>query len=93
MKTSEGNQMRTIRVKEKNLNAVIKTLHQEGFSAFPCEAPVSEKTLEQVAFESFQTQNIFFQEDTKGFAGILTDASGHQVHKIIQGLKDSGVIK
>lgn len=83
--------MRTIRVKQENQNLVIDALKQAGFEAKPSFAtPLSE-------WEQFHNENWDFESWTFssliGMAGIETSASGNQAHKVIESLKQQGVIK
>jgi hypothetical protein len=86
--------MRTIRVKTKNQAAIIQALVGAGFTAQPCDAPLSERTLRMTSFflEREEARDIETL-DTAGMSGIQTSASGTQAHKIIQSLKAEGIIK
>ncbi|MFM6107549.1 MAG: hypothetical protein ACKPEO_19115 [Sphaerospermopsis kisseleviana] len=83
--------MRIIRVKSENQTAVITALKNAGFEAHPSFAtPLSQ--WEHEHNESWDFEDWTFQSIV-GMAGIETSASGNQAHRVIQSLKQQGVIK
>lgn len=81
--------MRTIRVKQQNQEAIIAALVQAGFTANPCEAPLSQEEYYQNSFSSYEEWS---EDSVVGMAGISTSASGKQAHKIISTLKANNII-
>lgn len=75
--------MRSIRVRQVNLETALNLLKAAGFTAEPCETPNSHNYI----FRSYPDQDYAWdqerhQEDVQGMAGILTSASGQQAHKV-----------
>ena len=80
---------RTIRVKSSNQTAIMAAMIEAGFTAIPCEAPLSSLEYEMNVFSSYEE----WSEDSKvGMTGIETSASGKQAHKIISALRAEGTI-
>lgn len=77
--------MRTIRVKQQNQEAIIAALVQAGYTATPCEAPLSQEEYYQNSFSSYEEWS---EDSIIGMAGISTSASG----KHISALKANNII-
>lgn len=80
---------RQIRVKPSNQAAIIATLIKAGFTATPCEAPLSQTEYEMNAFNDFTDWSF---DSIQNMTGIETSASGKQAHKVISALKAEGTI-
>ena len=62
---------------------------EAGFTATPCEAPLSSLEYEMNAFNDFLDWSF---DSIQNMTGIETSASGKQAHKIISALRAEGTI-
>ena len=74
---------RAIRVRKENLDLSIRLLREAGFEAFPCPTPTSNA----YHYRSYPDQDYDWDRqreaaDTLGMAGVETNASGNQAHKV-----------